>query len=53
MTRIPNDLPLFMSYGVAGALSDVKDVQLLLESLKHQEGDRLVVQYRNDSTHAD
>ncbi|KAF1864179.1 hypothetical protein Lal_00048744 [Lupinus albus] len=43
MTRIPNDLPLFMSYGVAGALSDVKDVQLLLESLKHQEGDRLVV----------
>ncbi|CAL0307535.1 unnamed protein product [Lupinus luteus] len=53
MTRIPNDLPLLMSYGGADALSDVKDVQLLLESLKDHEGDKLVVQYRNDYAHAD
>ncbi|KAK7276492.1 hypothetical protein RIF29_17632 [Crotalaria pallida] len=53
MTRIPNDLPLFMSYGGADALSDVKDVQLLLRSLQDHEGDRLVVQYRNDYAHAD
>lgn len=53
MTRIPNDLPLFLSYGGADALSDVKDVQLLLESLKDHDGDKLVVQYRNDYAHAD
>ncbi|KAE9614954.1 hypothetical protein Lal_00048228 [Lupinus albus] len=53
MTKIPNDLPLFMSYGGADALSDVKDVKLLLESLKDHEGDKLVVQYRNDYAHAD
>nr|XP_027187780.1 triacylglycerol lipase 2-like isoform X2 [Cicer arietinum] len=53
MTRLPNDLPLFISYGGADALSDVKDVQLLLESLKDHDGDKLVVQYRNDYAHAD
>ncbi|KAI3969693.1 hypothetical protein MKX01_020254 [Papaver californicum] len=34
MTSIPNDLPLFLSYGGADALSDVNDVQLLLANLK-------------------
>ena len=53
MTRLPNDLPLFVSYGGADALSDVKDVQLLLESLKDHDADKLVVQYRNDYAHAD
>lgn len=51
--RLPNDLPLFLSYGGADALSDVKDVQRLLESLKDHDGDKLVVQYRNDYAHAD
>lgn len=53
MTRIPNDLPLFVSYGGADALSDVKDVRLLLEILEGHEGDKLVVQYRDDYAHAD
>uniref|UniRef100_A0A2N9ETQ2 Partial AB-hydrolase lipase domain-containing protein n=1 Tax=Fagus sylvatica TaxID=28930 RepID=A0A2N9ETQ2_FAGSY len=53
MTSIPNDLPLFLSYGGADALSDVKDVQLLLDSLKDHDGDKLVVQYRDDYAHAD
>ncbi|XP_058744948.1 triacylglycerol lipase 2-like [Vicia villosa] len=53
MTRLPNELPLFVSYGGADALSDVKDVQLLLESVKDHDADKLVVQYRNDYAHAD
>ncbi|KAH7520906.1 hypothetical protein FEM48_Zijuj08G0195400 [Ziziphus jujuba var. spinosa] len=53
MTGIPNDLPLFLSYGGADALSDAKDVHLLLDSLKDHDGDKLVVQYRDDYAHAD
>jgi lysosomal acid lipase/cholesteryl ester hydrolase len=53
MTSIPNDLPLFLSYGGADALSDVKDVKLLLDSLKDHDGDKLVIQYRDDYAHAD
>ncbi|XP_020962856.1 triacylglycerol lipase 2 isoform X2 [Arachis duranensis] len=53
MTRIPNSLPLYLSYGGADALSDVKDVQRLLETLDDHDGDKLVVQYRNDYAHAD
>ncbi|KAF3443385.1 hypothetical protein FNV43_RR13067 [Rhamnella rubrinervis] len=53
MTGIPNDIPLFLSYGGADALSDVKDVHLLLDSLKNHHGDKLVVQYREDYAHAD
>ncbi|KAK6238620.1 hypothetical protein QUC31_004089 [Theobroma cacao] len=53
MTSIPNDLPLFLSYGGEDALSDVNDVKLLLDSLKDHDGDKLVVQYRDDYAHAD
>ncbi|KAK8505936.1 hypothetical protein V6N11_060028 [Hibiscus sabdariffa] len=53
MTSIPNDLPLFVSYGGEDALADVNDVKLLLGSLKDHDGDKLVVQYRNDYAHAD
>ncbi|KAL5581778.1 hypothetical protein UlMin_014220 [Ulmus minor] len=53
MTSTPNDFPLFLSYGGRDALSDTKDVQLLLESLKDHDGDKLVVQYRDDYAHAD
>ncbi|KAK2979035.1 hypothetical protein RJ640_013669, partial [Escallonia rubra] len=53
MTTIPNDLPLFLSYGGADALSDPNDVKLLLESLKDHDGDKLVIQYREDYAHAD
>ncbi|XP_030929953.1 triacylglycerol lipase 2-like isoform X1 [Quercus lobata] len=53
MTSIPNDLPFFLSYGGADALADVKDVKLLLDNLKDHDGDKLVIQYRDDYAHAD
>ncbi|RVW13315.1 Triacylglycerol lipase 2 [Vitis vinifera] len=53
MTNIPNDLPLFLSYGGKDMLSDVNDVQVLLDSLKDHDGDKLVVQFREDYAHAD
>ncbi|XP_022758991.1 triacylglycerol lipase 2-like [Durio zibethinus] len=53
MTSIPNDLPLFLSYGGEDALADVNDVKLLLDSLKDHDGDKLVIQYRDDYAHAD
>ncbi|KAE8685250.1 Myzus persicae-induced lipase 1 [Hibiscus syriacus] len=53
MTGIPNDLPLFVSYGGKDALADEDDVNLLLGSLNDHDGDKLVVQYRNDYAHAD
>ncbi|XP_031262218.1 triacylglycerol lipase 2-like [Pistacia vera] len=53
MTNIPSDLPLFLGYGGADALSDVNDVKLLLDSLKDHDGDKLVIQYREDYAHAD
>ena len=53
MTKIPNDLPLFLSYGGQDMLSDVNDVQVLLGSLKDHDGNKLVVQYIDDYAHAD
>ncbi|KAM1373402.1 hypothetical protein ACFX2I_024109 [Malus domestica] len=53
MTSIPDDLPLFLSYGGADALSDVKDVKLLMNNLENHDGDKLVLQYRDDYAHAD
>ncbi|KAM2060421.1 hypothetical protein ACFX1T_045616 [Malus domestica] len=53
MTSIPDDLPLFLSYGGADALSDIKDVKLLLKSLKNHDGDKLVLQYLDDYAHVD
>ncbi|KAA8524763.1 hypothetical protein F0562_011186 [Nyssa sinensis] len=53
MSSIPNDLPLFLSYGGQDMLSDVNDVQTLLDSLVDHDADKLVVQYRDDYAHAD
>ncbi|XP_018504875.2 triacylglycerol lipase 2 isoform X2 [Pyrus x bretschneideri] len=53
MTSIPDELPLFLSYGGADALSDIKDVKLLLKSLKNHDGDKLVLQYLDDYAHLD
>ncbi|KAL7185876.1 hypothetical protein ACSBR2_027770 [Camellia fascicularis] len=53
MTSIPNDLPLFLSYGGQDALSDVNDVKHLLGSLKDHNGDKIVVQYVQNYAHAD
>lgn len=53
MSRIPSDLPLFLSYGGADALSDVQDVKLLLNSLQNHNGDKIIVNFRDDYAHAD
>ncbi|KAG8387060.1 hypothetical protein BUALT_Bualt03G0214000 [Buddleja alternifolia] len=53
MTNIPTDVPLFLAYGGADALSVSQDVKLLLDSLHDHEGDKLVVEYREDYAHAD
>ncbi|KAL5712423.1 sterol esterase [Ranunculus cassubicifolius] len=51
--NIPNDFPLFLSYGGADAICNRKDVKLLLNDLTNHDGDKLVVQYREDYAHAD
>ncbi|KAL2538022.1 Triacylglycerol lipase 2 [Forsythia ovata] len=53
MESIPNDLPLFLSYGGKDLLSDVKDVQNLVEKLKGHDPNKLVVQFKEDYAHLD
>nr|XP_010926727.1 triacylglycerol lipase 2 [Elaeis guineensis] len=53
MSNIPNNLPLFLSYGSRDSLSDVRDVELLLDKLKFHDGDKLTVQFVEDYAHAD
>lgn len=53
MTSIPNDLPLFLSYGGKDLLSDVKDVQTLIGKLSDHDPDKLVLLYREDYAHLD
>ncbi|XP_010928519.1 triacylglycerol lipase 2 [Elaeis guineensis] len=53
MSSIPNNLPLFLSYGGQDELSDVTDVQHLLDSLKSHNGDKLTTQYVKNYAHAD
>lgn len=53
LSNIPNDLPLFLSYGGRDALSDVRDVNTLLDSLKSHDPNKLSVQYIKDFAHAD
>nr|XP_048337037.1 triacylglycerol lipase 2-like [Ziziphus jujuba var. spinosa] len=53
LSNIPHDLPLFLSYGGQDALSDPRDVGLLLDALKFHDVDKLTVQFVNDYGHAD
>ncbi|KAL5715975.1 sterol esterase [Ranunculus cassubicifolius] len=53
ITDIPTDFPLFLSYGGADAISNTKDVKLLLSDLTNHDADKLVIQYREDYAHAD
>ncbi|KAK6267170.1 hypothetical protein QUC31_018007 [Theobroma cacao] len=53
ISNIPHDLPIFMSYGGLDALSDVQDVQLLLDHLKFHDVGKLTVQYIKNYAHAD
>ena len=43
LSRIPNELPMFLSYGGQDLLSDVNGVQMLVDALKDHEAE-LVVQ---------
>ncbi|XP_043723545.1 triacylglycerol lipase 2-like [Telopea speciosissima] len=53
LSNIPRDLPLFLSYGGRDALSDVGDVELLLDSLKFHDGEDLTTLFLKDYAHAD
>lgn len=53
ITSIPNDLPLFLSYGGKDLLSDVEDVQTLIDTLSGHDLDKLVLLYRDDYAHLD
>ncbi|KAL6497601.1 hypothetical protein OROHE_027230 [Orobanche hederae] len=53
LSKIPHDLPLFLSYGGQDALSDARDVATLLDALKYHDVDKLHLQYIKDFAHAD
>lgn len=53
MASIPNDFPLYLSYGGQDQLSDTNDVRTLLDSFKDHNSDQLVVQFREEYAHAD
>ncbi|XP_038999675.1 triacylglycerol lipase 2-like [Hibiscus syriacus] len=53
ISNIPRDLPIFISYGGQDALSDIQDVQLLLDSLKFHDVNKLMTQFIKDYAHAD
>ncbi|XP_020230330.1 triacylglycerol lipase 2 [Cajanus cajan] len=53
MTAIPNEFPLFLSYGGLDTLSDVKNVLLLLSDLKDHDRNNLVVLFKDDYAHVD
>ncbi|XP_017245887.1 triacylglycerol lipase 2 [Daucus carota subsp. sativus] len=53
LANIPRDLPLFLSYGGQDSLSDVKDVENLLDNLKLHDVDKINIQYIKDFAHAD
>ncbi|CAD5171635.1 unnamed protein product [Musa acuminata subsp. malaccensis] len=53
MSNIPHDLPLLLSYGGGDMLSDVTDVQLLLNDLSNHDADKLVAQLVKEYAHMD
>ncbi|XP_019161592.1 PREDICTED: triacylglycerol lipase 2 isoform X2 [Ipomoea nil] len=53
LSNIPGDIPMFISYGGEDALSDVRDVESLLDYLKLHDVLKLHVQYIKDYAHAD
>ncbi|KAF5739566.1 triacylglycerol lipase 2-like [Tripterygium wilfordii] len=53
ISNIPKDIPIFISYGGRDALSDVRDVELLIDAFKFHDGDKFNVQHIKDYAHAD
>ncbi|CAL5185655.1 unnamed protein product [Lathyrus oleraceus] len=54
LSNIPNNIPIFMSYGGPDALSDVADVQKLLnDHFQSHDKDKLTVQFIKNYAHCD
>lgn len=54
LSKIPKDIPIFMSYGGADALSDIADVKKLLsDHFQDHEADKLSVQFIQNYAHGD
>ncbi|CAJ1948757.1 unnamed protein product [Sphenostylis stenocarpa] len=53
LTTIPNEFPLFLSYGGLDSLSEVKGVQILLNDLKNHDPNKLVVLFNPEYAHVD
>ncbi|CAK8533110.1 unnamed protein product [Lathyrus sativus] len=54
LSKIPNNIPIFMSYGGKDALSDVADVQKLLnDHFQNHDKDKLSVQFIENYAHGD
>ncbi|XP_073025265.1 triacylglycerol lipase 2-like [Primulina eburnea] len=53
MTQIPNDMPLLLSYGGKDLISDVKDVQTLIDELGDRDPSNLALVYREKYSHLD
>lgn len=53
LSKIPNNLPMFISYGGQDALSDERDVWRLLDQLKAHSVGKLEVDFIPEYAHAD
>uniref|UniRef100_A0A7N0UCQ8 Lipase n=1 Tax=Kalanchoe fedtschenkoi TaxID=63787 RepID=A0A7N0UCQ8_KALFE len=53
LSSIPRDLPIFIAYGGRDSLSDDRDVETLLDSLRLHDGDKLTVLFVKEYAHAD
>ncbi|CAN8236451.1 unnamed protein product [Cochlearia groenlandica] len=53
ISAIPQDLPIFFSYGGLDCLADVTDVKSLLDQFKFHDKDKMDVQFVKDYAHAD
>ncbi|KAI4305730.1 hypothetical protein L6164_029078 [Bauhinia variegata] len=53
MKSIPKDFPLFLAHGGEDILSDVKDMNVLLEELKDHNWSKLTVLFRKEYAHND
>lgn len=53
LTKIPNELPLFLGYGGKDMLADVKDVKVLLNDLQDHDANKLVEVFNEDYAHID
>ncbi|XP_031252267.1 triacylglycerol lipase 2-like [Pistacia vera] len=53
VANLPSDLPLFLSYGGNDAISDVEDVQYLINIQKYHLGDKLKSLFVKDYGHFD